>query len=128
MKSISNKTKKYQIKEIIVEENVIVKQFRFIKTHCVSSKKLKKHFLNNLKSIKSKKIIERVQINILNKTRPNCALDRRTNLCLYVPGFPLQVFKQVKILSERSEGTKEQKKKKGATLLQSLGKINKKHT
>ena len=92
MKSILYKTKKYQIKEIIVEENVIFKQFRFIKTHYVSSKKLKKHFLNNLKSNKRKKIIERVQINNLNKTRPNSALDRRTNLCLYVPGFPLQVF------------------------------------
>ena len=26
-------------------------------------------------------------------TRPNCALDRRTILCLYVPGFQRQVFK-----------------------------------
>ena len=26
-------------------------------------------------------------------TRPNCALDRRTIFCLYVPGFQRQVFK-----------------------------------
>ena len=30
-----------------------------------------------------------------NITRPNCALDRRTNLCLYVPGFQRQVLKYV---------------------------------
>ena len=28
-------------------------------------------------------------------TRPNCALDRRTILCLYVAGFQRQVFKYV---------------------------------
>ena len=28
-------------------------------------------------------------------TRPNCALDRSTILCLYVPGFQRQVFKHV---------------------------------
>ena len=28
-------------------------------------------------------------------TRPNYALDRRTKLCLYVPGFQRQVFKHV---------------------------------
>ena len=28
-------------------------------------------------------------------TRPNCALDRGTILCLYVPGFQRQVFKHV---------------------------------
>ena len=28
-------------------------------------------------------------------TRPNCALDRRTTLRLYVPGFQRQVFKSV---------------------------------
>ena len=28
-------------------------------------------------------------------TRPNCALDRRTFLCLYVPGFLTQIFKHV---------------------------------
>ena len=47
-----------------------------------------------------------------NITRPNCALDRSTNLCLYVPGFQKQVLKHVKILSERSKETKEQKKNK----------------
>ena len=45
-----------------------------------------------------------------NITRPNCALDRSTILCLYVPGFQRQVFKQVKMLSERSKRRKEQKK------------------
>ena len=34
-------------------------------------------------------------------TRPNCALERSTILCLYVSGFQRQVFKHVKILSER---------------------------
>ena len=28
-------------------------------------------------------------------TRPSCALDRRSILCLYVPGFQRQVFKYV---------------------------------
>ena len=50
-------------------------------------------------------------------TRPNCALDRSTILCLYVPGFQRQVFKDVKILSERSKESKEQKKNKGSVLL-----------
>ena len=49
--------------------------------------------------------------------RPNCALDRRTILCLYVPGFHRQVFKPVEILSERSKESKEQKKKKGSVLV-----------
>ena len=44
--------------------------------------------------------------------RPNCALDRRSILCLYVPGFQRQVFKHIKILSERSKENKEQKKNK----------------
>ena len=50
-------------------------------------------------------------------TRPNFALDRRTILCLYVPGFQRQVFKHVKILSERSKEKKEQKKNKGSVLV-----------
>ena len=50
-------------------------------------------------------------------TRPNCALDRSTILCLYVPGFQRQVFKHVKILSERSKESKEQKKNKGSVLV-----------
>ena len=50
-------------------------------------------------------------------TRPNSALDRRTILCLYVPGFQRQVFKQVKILSERSKEIKQQKKNKGSVLV-----------
>ena len=28
-------------------------------------------------------------------TRPNCALDRRTILCLYVPGFQKLIFKHI---------------------------------
>ena len=50
-------------------------------------------------------------------TRPNCALDRSAFLCLYVPGFQRQVFKHVKILSERSKESKEQKKNKGSVLV-----------
>ena len=53
----------------------------------------------------------------MNLTRPNCALDRRTVLCLYVPGFHRQVFKHGKILSERSKKMKEQKKNKGSVLV-----------
>ena len=47
-------------------------------------------------------------------TRLNCALDRSTILCLYVSGFQRQVYKHVKILSERSKESKEQKKNKGS--------------
>ena len=43
--------------------------------------------------------------------------DRRTILCLYVPGFSRQVYKHVKILSERSKESKEQKKNKGRVLV-----------
>ena len=50
-------------------------------------------------------------------TRPNCALDRRRILCLYVSGFQRQVFKLVKSLSERSKEIKEQKKNKGSVLV-----------
>ena len=49
-----------------------------------------------------------------NITRPNCALDRRTILCLHVPGFHRKVIKHVKSLSERSKRMKEQKKNKGS--------------
>ena len=49
-------------------------------------------------------------------TRLNCAQDRRTILCLYVPGFHRQVFKHVKILWEQSKRMKEHKKKKGIVL------------
>ena len=52
-----------------------------------------------------------------NITRPNCALDKRKILCLYVPGFQRQVFKHVKNLSERSKESKEQKKNKGSVLV-----------
>ena len=45
-------------------------------------------------------------------TRPNCDLDRRTILCLYVPGFQRQVFKHVKVLTKQSKESKEQKKNK----------------
>ena len=54
-------------------------------------------------------------------TRPNCALDRSTNLCLYVAGFQKKVFKHVKILSERSKETKEQKKNKGSVIVAQFG-------
>ena len=50
-------------------------------------------------------------------TRPNCALDRRTALCLYVPGFQRQVFKRVNVFSERIEESKEQKKNKGTVIV-----------
>ena len=36
-------------------------------------------------------------------------MDRRTVLCLYVPGFWKQVFKHVSFLSEPSPKIKEQK-------------------
>ena len=49
-------------------------------------------------------------------TRPNCALDRRTILCLYVPGFQRQVFKHVKTLSKRSKKNNKQKKNKRSVL------------
>ena len=49
--------------------------------------------------------------------RPNCALDRSTILCLYVPGFQRQVFKHVEILSERSNESKKQKKNKRSVLV-----------
>ena len=49
-------------------------------------------------------------------TRPNCALDRSTIWCLYVPGFQRQVFKHVKILSERSKESKKQNKNKGSVI------------
>ena len=52
-----------------------------------------------------------------NITRPNCALDRSTILYLYVSGFQRQVFKHVKILSERSKESKEQKNNKGRVLV-----------
>ena len=48
--------------------------------------------------------------------RPNCALDRRTILCLFIPGFQRQVFKHGKILSERSKRLKKQKKNKRSVL------------
>ena len=50
-------------------------------------------------------------------TRPNCALDRSTILYLYVRGIQRQVFIHVKILSERSKESKEQKKNKGSVLV-----------
>ena len=47
-------------------------------------------------------------------TGENFAMDRRTFLCLYFPGFPGQVFKPGKILSEQLKKLKEQKKNKGS--------------
>ena len=45
--------------------------------------------------------------------RPYCALDRRTILGLYDPGFQRQFFKLVKKISEQSKEMKEQKKNNG---------------
>ena len=53
----------------------------------------------------------------MNITKLNCALDMRTNLCLYVLGFQRQVFKHVKILTAESKKMKEQKKNKGSVLV-----------
>ena len=50
-------------------------------------------------------------------TRPNCALGRRTFLCVYVLGFQRLILKHVKVLSARSMRMKEQKKKKGSVIL-----------
>ena len=47
-------------------------------------------------------------------TGPNCALHRRTILRLYSPGFQRKIFQRAKLLSERSEKVKEQKKNKGS--------------
>ena len=54
---------------------------------------------------------------MIDNTRPNCALDRRTILCLYVPEFQNQGFKHVEILLEKSKRMKEQKKNKGNVLV-----------
>ena len=51
-------------------------------------------------------------------TRPSCALDRRTILCLYVPGFQIQAFKHDKSLLECSKRIKEQKKNEGSVLVE----------
>ena len=50
-------------------------------------------------------------------TKPNCALDRCTILCLYVAGFRGQVFKNFQKWSERSKEIKEQRRTKWASLL-----------
>ena len=50
-------------------------------------------------------------------TSPNCALDRRTILCLYVPGFQRQVLKHVKNLSKLSKESIKQMKNKGGVLV-----------
>ena len=49
--------------------------------------------------------------------RPNFALDELTILCLYVPGFQRQAFKRFKILQERLQEIKEQRKNKGSVLV-----------
>ena len=46
-------------------------------------------------------------------TRPNCALDRSTILCLYVPGFQRQVFKH----RNDQKKVKNKRRTKGASLL-----------
>ena len=50
-------------------------------------------------------------------TRPNCALDGRTMLCLYVPGFHRQGLKRVQVSSQRSKKMREQKKNKASVLV-----------
>ena len=45
-------------------------------------------------------------------TRQSCALDRRTNLSLNVPEFHRQVFKHVKILSQKQQSQKMKEQKK----------------
>ena len=49
--------------------------------------------------------------------KPNCALDKHTLLCLYVPGFQRQVSKHVEILSERSKEMKNRRRTRGAFFL-----------
>ena len=50
--------------------------------------------------------------------RPNCALDRRTILYLYVPaGFQRQIFKHVYFFCRSDGKTKDQKKNKGSVLV-----------
>ena len=53
-------------------------------------------------------------------TRPNCALDRRTILCLYVPGFQRQVFKMLKFCRNDQRKVKHKRRTKGASLLRNL--------
>ena len=53
--------------------------------------------------------------------------EQSITLCLYVPGFQGQAFKRVKILSEGSKKMKEQKRTKGASLLQNPPTIHKMH-
>ena len=55
----------------------------------------------------------------------NCELNRRITLCLNVPGLQRQVFKLVKVLSERSKEMREQKKYKGNVLDANLLTIHK---
>ena len=73
--------------------------------------------LSALGELAKKSICSTYRKRSTNITRPNCALDRSTILCLSVPGFQRQVFKHVKILSERSKESKEQKKNKGSILV-----------
>ena len=52
-----------------------------------------------------------------NITKPNCALDRRKILCLFVPGFQRQVFEQVKFCWNDQRKLKNKRRTKGASLL-----------
>ena len=71
--------------------------------------------------------IER-QTNKQYITRPNCALDRRTLLCLYAPGFQRQILTHIKSLSQRSKKKKKTRRTKGASLFQNSLKIHKMHS
>ena len=55
--------------------------------------------------------------HFFNITRSKCALDRRTMLCLHVPGFQKQVVKHVENFSEQPKKKEEQRNNKGSVLL-----------
>ena len=59
----------------------------------------------------------RAALQNLHISQKHLEHDRRKILFLYVPRFQRQVLKHVKILSERSKETKEQKKNKGSVLV-----------
>ena len=63
------------------------------------------------------KIVRWAFLKTIN-TMPNRALDRSKILCLSVPEFQRQVFKNVKTLSERSKEVKKKRRTKGASFLQ----------
>ena len=72
-------------------------------------------------------IIIMIFIMINTITRAKCALDRRTNLRLFVTGFQRQNFKHVNFLSERSKKMKDKRRTTGASLLRNPLTIHKVH-